>query len=177
MQCAYYEYFVGMPQQQQQPVMQSAVVADNGTPPMAINAQKLLADVLSTLDVTLAGCSAAFRRFYQQQLASSTAQQLLSDSFWYVCVCMFDQAERGSQAAGAAALRKRLSRTFSVYCYSLPAGRSKDMLLQYIPYIMTHAIEAGLRAYFASAGHLFTPAFMERVHAVSSARSHVCSVW
>jgi hypothetical protein len=56
---------------------------------------------------------------------------------------------------------------FSVFCYGLPrTGKSNDFFLQYFPYIITEAIEGAFRTYFASAGHLLTPDFFERVHAI-----------
>ena len=137
---------------------QSAVVAADGTPPFDIGAPALLQNVLETLSSTLEP-----RLFAYVEKACCSTGPLLTDSFWFVSVAMFD-SERTSAAE---ALRKRLSRSFSVFCYGLPSGtKAKDTFLQYFPYIVSEAIEAGFRAHFASAGHLFTPVFLDRVHAI-----------
>ena len=71
--------------------LQEIRVAADGTPPVDIDAAKLLADVAGTLDQTLAGCSGAFRSFYHTHLSSSSAKSLLIDSFWYTFTSMFDR--------------------------------------------------------------------------------------
>lgn len=145
-------------------VLTEAAVRDDGTPPVEIDAAKLLGDVVWLLDSSMAGCTAAFATFYRKYTISEEARKLLIDSFWYVSVCLFDQ----THTKAAAALLKRLSRTYSVFMYGMPPGRDKDMFLQYFPYIIVQGIESAYRLYFPSSGSLYTPAFFDRVHALVS---------
>ena len=145
-------------------VLTEAAVSDDGTPPVVIDAAKLLGDVVRLLDSSLAGCTAAFSGFYRKYMGSSEAEKLLVDSFWYVSVCLFDH----TRTKAAAALLKRLSRTYSVFMYGMPPGRDKDMFLQYFPYTIVQGIESAFRSYFPSSGSLYTAAFFDRVHAIVS---------
>lgn len=175
--------------------LQEIRVASDGTPPVDIDASKLLADVAGTLDQTLAGCSYGFRKFYHTHMSSTAAKSLLVDSFWYTFTSMFDRnggdslqqrptsmTDQTDLATGGhlpaetkvsdgfltvlERLHRRLARTFAMFCYGLPAGRHKDFFLQYFPYIIVNAIEAAFRSYFPAAGHLYTPNFLERVHSL-----------
>jgi hypothetical protein len=145
-------------------VLTEAAVSDDGTPPVEIDAAKLLGDVVRVLDSSMAGCTAAFAAFYRNYTTSEEAMKLLVDSFWYVSVCLFDQ----TNTKAAAALLKRLSRTYSVFMYGMPPGRDKDVFMQYFPYIIVQGIESAYRSYFPSSGSLYTPAFFDRVHALVS---------
>ena len=145
-------------------VLTEAAVSDDGTPPVEIDADTLLHDVVRVLDSSMAGCTAAFAAFYRKYTTSEEAVKLLVDSFWYVSVCLFDQ----THTKAAAALLKRLSRTYSVFMYGMPPGRDKDVFMQYFPYIIVQGIERAYRLYFPSSGSLYTPAFFDRVHALVS---------
>lgn len=145
-------------------VLTEAAVSNDGTPPVEIDAAGLLTDVVRVLDSSMAGCTAAFAGFYRKYTASEEARKLLVDSFWYVSVCLFDQ----TNTKAAAALLKRLSRTYSVYMYGMPPGRDKDVFMQYFPYLMVQGIESAYRSYFPSSGSLYTSAFFDRVHALVS---------
>lgn len=147
-----------------QSVLAEAKVSDDGTPPVELDALTLLSEVVRLLDSSLAGCTASFSKFYHEYMLSQAATKLLLDSFWYVSVCLFDS----SNTKAAAALLKRLSRTYSVFMYSMPPGRDKDMFLQYFPYTIVRAIESAYRSYFPSSGSLYTAAFFDRVHALVS---------
>ena len=144
--------------------LNEAAVSNDGTPPVEIDAAGLLTDVVRVLDSSMAGCTAAFAGFYRKYTASEEARKLLVDSFWYVSVCLFDQ----TNTKAAAALLKRLSRTYSVYMYGMPPGRDKDVFMQYFPYLMVQGIESAYRSYFPSSGSLYTSAFFDRVHALVS---------
>ena len=143
-------------------VLTEAMVAEDGTPPVDIDATTLLSDVVRLLDNSMDGSGKGFTQFYRRYMVSAEAKRLLVDSFWYVSVCLFDHTNK----LAAAALLKRLSRTYSVFVYGMAGGKHKDFFLQYFPYTIVQAIDRGYRTYFPSSGHLYTTAFFERVHAI-----------